>query len=421
MERATPACPLGAAPGVLELLQAQQRQLAALSSRLALLSDEHGALCECLAASGAVPAERLHAGLHRRRFLAVLRQHPSSHESLETFVRVRELALLLVERVGLAAAASLSAASRGLRRGMSAAAPEAAGLFPLRLHAVGGEAGGAVMASVECFDVMTSTWHPSVPMSSPRSGCAAVALGGRLYVAGGCSAEGEDLSSVDRLDLQRLLWEPQPPMSVGRDELAAVAADGRIFAIGGSHLVWPVRHVVDTAECFGVSQGGSWQPLPRLSTERCAAAAACHAGFVYVLGGCDEDGTALDSAERLNILATAWEPLPAMRRPRCNFAAAAAAGRLFVVGGYDDRMRDLDTIESLDPSTGRWDLVTALAVPRWGVRAVGRGGFVFIVGGHARDGEVSTVDRLDPVTGRWLALPPLRGARRSFGLTASCG
>lgn len=108
-----------------------------------------------------------------------------------------------------------------------------------------------------------------------------------------------------------------------------------------------------------------------------------------------------------------------MLRPRCNLAAAAVAGRVFVAGGYDDNMRDLACVDSFDPSGGRWEALAELAVPRWGVRAVGRCGAVFVVGGHARNGEVALVDRLDPGSGEWLPLPPMRAARRSFGLAAS--
>ncbi|CAK0799000.1 unnamed protein product, partial [Prorocentrum cordatum] len=143
---------------------------------------------------------------------------------------------------------------------------------------------------------------------------------------------------------------------------------------------------------------------------------------VYVLGGCDEDGTALASAESYDVGAEAWRPLAPMRRPRCNFAAAVSGGCIIVAGGYDDRMRDHDTVESLDPTRpSAWESISVLAVPRWGVRAVGRAGAIYVVGGHTRDGEVGSAGRLDPATGSWTSLAPLRAPRRSFGLAAVRG
>ncbi|CAK8998605.1 unnamed protein product [Durusdinium trenchii] len=177
-------------------------------------------------------------------------------------------------------------------------------------------------------------------------------------------------------------------MATGRDELAAVTCGGYIYAMGGSHLVWPVRHVLDSAERFD-PRSGTWQELPRLTRERCAAAAVALHRRLVVLGGCDEDGVALSSTESLDLTLgqPRWEVLPSMRRARCNFAAATSAGRILVAGGYDDHTRDVDTVEQFDPSHGAgWEAVHVLPVPRWGVRAASRAGHIFIVGGRGYPG-----------------------------------
>lgn len=372
---------------VLRLLQEQQTQLDLLRARLTDVKDEHEALCDCLAGCGMVSAERLLANVHRRRFASALRRHPHIwHESLETIGQSKELMLTIAARLGLSGTAALGAASHALQSGVAASAPEIVTLFPVTLFAAGGEASGAALASVERFDVSTNSWREEAPLTVPRSGCAAVGLGDHVYVVGGCSADGEDLSSVERFDLEKKAWEVLPPLHSGRDELAAAAADGRVFAIGGSCLVWPVRHVIDAVECFD-PVAHSWELLPSLSRERCAASAVSVGSRVFVLGGCDEDGLALGSGEQFQVGASSWLPVPSMGRPRCNFAAAAVGGRIYVAGGYDDRMRDLDIVERFDPATLAWETVSSLTVPRWGARAVGRGGAIFVVGGQARDEE----------------------------------
>lgn len=409
----------------LQSLQTQQQeqrlQLALLSSRTAYLDDCHQALCDCLSTSGLLPAERLLARLHCLRFSAALRRHPFGYsESLESVAQAGGLMLSVAAGVGLEGTAALGAVSRTLCDGVAAAAEELDALFPVALYAVGGEAGGSALASVERYDATANAWSPCAPLQMPRSGCAAVALAGSIYVLGGCSVDGEDLSSVERLDPETGTWHFGPPMRAGRDELAATAAEGRLFALGGSHLVWPVRHVIDTVERFHPSDG-TWECLPPLTRERCAAAAVAVGGRICVLGGCDEDGTALDTAEHFEIRVGAWHPLPPMLRPRCNFAASVVRGRVYVAGGYDDRMRDLDTVERFDPAVATWEALASLTIPRWGIRAAGRGGALFVVGGHTREEAVGAVDRLDPVSGLWLPLCNLGMARRSFGLAACYG
>lgn len=402
---------------VLHAVQSQQVVLDHLVEQLSTLREEHEALCECLAALGAVPAERLNVWLHRRRFSAMLRRHPvNSHESLETWAQARELTLMVAARTGMSAMVSLGSASRALRRSITAVGPELQTLFPAMLYAVGGEAGGSALSSVEIFDTARGTWTPAPPLSIPRSGCAAVAVGGMIYAVGGCSSDGEDLSSVEQFDPRAGLWQQAPPMQAGRDELAATSLDGKIYAVGGSHLVWPVRHVIGEVERF---TSDSWEVLPPLRKERCAAASASVAGGVCVFGGCDEDGAALDSAECFVVSMHCWEPLPNMCRPRCNFAAAVVGGHIYVAGGYDDQMRDLDAVERLDPFAPMWEPVfTVLGVPRWGARAVGSSGVIYVVGGQARDAEVGMTDQLNLPSGVWITLASLQVPRRSFGLAA---
>lgn len=337
-------------------------------------------------------------------------------------MQAKELSLDLAARLGLDAVAQLSGASRAMRASLSALGPDLATLYPFRLYAIGGEACGDALASVERFDLTANTWQRLEPLHTPRSGCAAVALGGYIYAVGGCGIDGEDLRSVERLNLQDELWEEVPPMVTGRDELAVVASGGCIYAMGGSHLVWPVRHVLDSAERFD-PRLGRWQELPRLSRERCAAAAVTTQRQIFVMGGCDEDGVALASTEMLDLRHDRphWEVLPLMRRARCNFAAAVSSGLIIVAGGYDDKTRDVDIVEQLDPSLGiGWEAVSFLPVPRWGVRAASRAGAIFIVGGYFVDNEVGTTDCLD-TSGAWASYALLREPRRSFGLAAING
>lgn len=406
---------------VYALLQAQQQQMSALAAKLEVLHDKHEALCACLSASGMFSSESLLAWMHRCRFATTLRRHPFlSHESLETVAQTKELTLMVATRAGVAALVALGMACRTLRSRASFSTLELVSLFPATIFAVGGEARGAALDSVECFDSLSNSWRPGVPLRTARSGCATVAMGGFIYVVGGCNADGEDLCSVERLNRERCVWEPLPAMSAGRDELAAAATGGLLYAAGGSHLVWPERHVIDTAEYYDLVVE-AWVMLPSMCRERCAAGSVSFNDSVFVLGGCDEDGTSLDSAERFDTTTGGWRELPRMRSPRCNFAAASIRGLIFVAGGYDDRMRDLDQMESFNPMTSTWDTVASLSVPRWGVRAAACGGAMFIVGGHACDVEISTLDRYDPASGMWANMDSLRIGRRSFGLAACWG
>lgn len=124
-----------------------------------------------------------------------------------------------------------------------------------RIYAFGGQRSGNVVwgavAVVEGYDPATKTWKSSaaaelVPMPTPRTGAAAVALGGLVYVVGGEDADGNTLNTVDVYDSAKNTWTPgarvpgppllggPAPMPTARAHLAAVAGpDGRLYAMGG--------------------------------------------------------------------------------------------------------------------------------------------------------------------------------------------
>merc|ERR1719235_1483275 len=64
-----------------------------------------------------------------------------------------------------------------------------------------------------------------------------------------------------------------------------------------------------------------------------SGAAAALRGRLYVLGGEQSFGEALDTAEVLNLQTGTWHKAPSMLHARLGLAAVAAGGRLYAVGG----------------------------------------------------------------------------------------
>ena len=84
----------------------------------------------------------------------------------------------------------------------------------------------------EEYDPGGDTWRNRPPMPSYRSGIAAAALGGKIFVFGGEGIVGS-LRRVDAFHPKERFWSTRAPMPTGRHGLAAVAAGGKIFVISG--------------------------------------------------------------------------------------------------------------------------------------------------------------------------------------------
>jgi hypothetical protein len=81
---------------------------------------------------------------------------------------------------------------------------------------------------------------------------------------------------------------------------------------GGEDEYGPLK----TAEIYDTS-AGQWRALPDMSVERCACAAVCIEGNVYVVGGHDgHSSESMKSAEMYDRSAGQWRALPDMSMAR---------------------------------------------------------------------------------------------------------
>jgi hypothetical protein len=186
---------------------------------------------------------------------------------------------------------------------------------------------------------------------------------------------------------------------------ASGGGSGKLVVVGGeddgdSHL--------KTAEWYDAS-AGQWRALPDMSVERCACAAVCIEGNVYVVGGWHRDSD-LKSAEVYDTMARQWRAFPEMSVERSSCAAVSIDGNVYVVGGFDGRS-SLKSAEMYDTSAGQWRALPEMSVARLGCAAVCIDGNVYVVGGHDGDSDLKSAEMYDTSAGQWRALPEMSVAR----------
>ncbi|MQM08140.1 hypothetical protein Taro_040991 [Colocasia esculenta] len=104
-------------------------------------------------------------------------------------------------------------------------------LGPL-LFVIGGSLDGATpTTAVQVFDVRFRRWHLGPRMGSAREFAAAGAVGGRIYVVGGCLPSSEPWAEV--LDPDSGRWAPMPsPLDVREKWMhGSVVLDGKLLAV----------------------------------------------------------------------------------------------------------------------------------------------------------------------------------------------
>lgn len=203
------------------------------------------------------------------------------------------------------------------------------------------------------------------------------------------------LYSSPRERLADTFWRPVAEMeNSGSAITGATMPDGHaIFSLGGFNTLSPkfyevfapkerlscgarmLRLATTTNTTHGPPAG--WVRLPGMNTRRKQMAAIVTGGFLYAVGGLDDQGKPLATVERLDLATVShgmlvWEPAAPMNTARYNFSVAAMGDFIFVAGGQGGS-GVLPSVEYLQHSANThhdngeiWKKLPNLLLPRMG-------------------------------------------------------
>lgn len=129
-----------------------------------------------------------------------------------------------------------------------------------KLYAVGGRRSSVAtrqpfeltIAEVDVYDFQSGQWSTlpaSANLPTPRAGCTAVVVDGRLLVIGGESGSQQAAhAEVEAYDPATLRWTTWAPLTVGRHAMQAIAHEDRVYVAAGSRTRGATE--IDTQEVF---------------------------------------------------------------------------------------------------------------------------------------------------------------------------
>ncbi|EMP36221.1 Gigaxonin [Chelonia mydas] len=169
-----------------------------------------------------------------------------------------------------------------------------------------------------------------------------------------------------------------------------------------------------------------WIELAPMSIPRINHGVLSAEGFLFVLGGQDENKETLSSGEKYDPDSNSWSSLPAMNEarslPNCmgarhNFGLVEIDGILYILGGEDGE-RELCSMECYDIYNKTWTKQPDLTM----VRKIGCYAAmkkkIYAMGGGSYGKLFESVECYDPRIQQWTAICPLK--ERRFGAVA-CG
>lgn len=205
------------------------------------------------------------------------------------------------------------------------------------------------------YDPAADSWKALKPLPGPRGGAAVAVANGQFYVIGGAAPAAnqtaidgkrrhEVLGRVDAYDLKTDQWTARAPLPTPRTGAAAAAMTGGIYVFGGRiGSAFANGSDVDVVEAYDPVADRWSAPLARLPTPRGDTAATVWRNLILLAGDPPLHDTGDDAKASARGLvgfdpgANRWSVLPVPPLPRIGFAAGVIGDRFYAVGGETER------------------------------------------------------------------------------------
>jgi N-acetylneuraminic acid mutarotase len=292
-------------------------------------------------------------------------------------------------------------------------------------------AGIALLAGVSCRDdnvagptspasseelsaVMAgNTWATKRPLSTWRTGAAAGAINGKVYVAGGWGRT-NPVARVDAYNIATDTWTQVASMPAARAHVnGGTVINGKLYVSGGIN-----RSGLQTRSLFVYDPATNrWTQKADMPRSSCGGDQGVIAGRLYVYTGCQAQNTMGAVFFRYNPSTNTWVQRAAPPIDHSSGAGDAMGGKFYLNGGFSCCDGNTYNLDIYDPATNKW--TTRLGTGAIATTASMLNGKLYVIGGYG-DTYNSRVEAYDPVSNTWQVRASLpEGSAFGMATTAS--
>jgi hypothetical protein len=260
-----------------------------------------------------------------------------------------------------------------------------------------------------CLSAAPLTWFPGPAVDTPFSGAATVAfsgLGNVLIGGDGYAYYYYPLTYPVNLIATNQYWNYLSPIYSLNIAPGAVASGGMIILYGGTD------GTASTSAVIGYSPSDGPAPLASMSIARSyLGSAPDRNGNAYAIGGLDDNGSPLASAERYNPDADTWSAVASLPMALYDFPAVFnRTNYIYIFGGRTNTTSgtEIDTVLRYSVSANTWTAMASMPIAVAGSAAtLGPGGKIYVAGGTSGGVATSAVQVYDPAANTWAISTPL--------------
>jgi hypothetical protein len=254
------------------------------------------------------------------------------------------------------------------------------------------------------------TWFPGPSVDPPFSGAATIVasgLGNVLIGGDGFAYYYYALTYPESLAATNLYWNFLPAIYSLRIAPGAVNSGGMIILYGGTD------GTASTSTAIGYSPSGDTPlTLASMSVARSYLGyAPDRNGNAYAIGGLDDSGQPLSSAERYNPDSDTWAAIAPLLMALYDFPAVFnRTNYIYIFGGRTNTTSGTETatVFRYSVSANTWTAMAPMPVAVAGnAAALGVDGKMYVVGGISSGVTTNVVQVYDPAANSWAISTPL--------------
>lgn len=209
-------------------------------------------------------------------------------------------------------------------------------------------------------------------------------------------------------------WSNAMNMPTPRSEIVAAALDDNIFVIGGFDAY---GEALQTVEVYNV-YNNSWKKVSPLPEPLHHTAAGIYDGKIFVVGGFTSDAGDWIPTNKLFVydpVNDKWKYGKPMPTARGALSAQFVDGVLYAIGGQRssdiDPSQILNTNEAYDPTSDTWTSKSPMLTSRHHAAASTVDGKIYVLGGRAVNNSalanMNVNEMYDPIKNTWISLEPM--------------
>ena len=175
------------------------------------------------------------------------------------------------------------------------------------------------------------------------------------------------------------------------------SCQGKLFRIGGNRNDYRLERYDPSVN--------TWSPLKSIQQTFKFSSVVAFLGFLYAIGGLDDDNSRLSTVQRYNPDTHLWQVMPSLSVPRSSVCAVADGNHLYAIGG-NSSSGYLDIAERFDPKEKSWSRIASTVEKRRGAGGAAVNQKVFVFGGILKQGASNTnfCEVYDPAIDMWSSI-----------------